>query len=103
MLLNTVGKLVDYQLAKKDFAPGVSLFDYVLKFKIMNLTVANDKCERWTASLKMIGVFCTEMQFTANQLLLRFNVMAAQDTSPSTAVEDTPELLHSVRQACSKL
>jgi hypothetical protein len=29
--------------------------------------------------------------------------MAAQDTSPSTAVEDTPELLHSVRQACSKL
>jgi hypothetical protein len=91
MLLNTVGKLVDYQLGKKDSAPGASLFDYVLKFKIMNLTVANDKCERWTASLKMIGVFCTEKQFPANQLRLRFDMMAAQDTS--TSAEDTAEPL----------
>jgi hypothetical protein len=43
MLVNTVEKLTDYQLAKKDSAPGVQLFDYILKFKIMNLTVANDK------------------------------------------------------------
>jgi hypothetical protein len=44
MLVNMVEKLMDYQLAKSD-----SLFDYILKLKIINLTVANAKCGRGTA------------------------------------------------------
>jgi hypothetical protein len=67
MLVNIVEKLIDYQLAKSDSAPGVSLFDYIFKFKIMNLTVANDKCGSGTANLLIIVLFCTEIQFPEDQ------------------------------------
>jgi hypothetical protein len=90
-LVSSVEKLIDHQLAKKNSAPGVPLFDYVLKFKIMNLTVANDKCGRGAASLKILVLFCTEIQFPADQLFLRFDVMFAQDISPSASDEDMTE------------
>lgn len=54
--MNTVEKLIDYQLA-----PGILLFDYILKFKIINSTAANDKRGRGDASLKILVLFCTEI------------------------------------------